>query len=63
MLNFIKFEMADMHFAYGLANGDSHEARHIYAERSLQCNLPSSKTFAKISPLSWRKEFFRKEYC
>ena len=40
MLKFTNFEMADMHFAYGLANTNSREARRNYAERYRQRNLP-----------------------
>ena len=48
MPKFTNFEMADMHFAYGLKNGNSREARRIYAERYHQRNLSCRKTFANI---------------
>ncbi|KYN11449.1 hypothetical protein ALC57_16398, partial [Trachymyrmex cornetzi] len=48
MPKFTNFEMADKHFAYGLANDNSRKARRIYAERYPQRNLPCHKTFANI---------------
>ncbi len=50
MPKFTNFKMADMHFAYDLANGNSNngEARRIYAEKYPQRNLPYRKTFANI---------------
>jgi len=50
MPKFTNFEMADMHFAYSLANSNSSngEARRIYAEKYPQRNLPCRKTFANI---------------
>ena len=62
MPKFTNFEMADMHFAYGLANGNSRKVRRIYVERYPQCNLPCRTTFANIHRYS-RKGFFCKEYC
>jgi len=48
MLKFTNFEMADMHFAYGLANTNSREVRRNYAERYRQRNLPFRQIFANI---------------
>ena len=62
MPKFTNFEMANMHFACDLANGNSREERRIYAERYPQRNLPCRKTFVN-SPLSSRKEFFHKKQC
>ena len=50
--------MADTHFAYSLANGNSREARRIYAERYLQFTM-SSKTFANIHRYLREKSFLR----
>ncbi|EGI70538.1 hypothetical protein G5I_00683 [Acromyrmex echinatior] len=59
MPKFTNFEMADMHFAYGLAN-NSRETRRIYAERHPQCNLPCRKIFANIHRYLREKSSFVK---
>jgi hypothetical protein len=38
-------EMADMHFTYGCANGNSQEARCFYTEHYPQHRIPSHKWF------------------
>jgi hypothetical protein len=42
------WEMADMHFMYGCAIGDSQEARRLYCEYYPQCRIPSHKLFPKL---------------
>jgi len=51
--------MADTHFAYSLANGNSREARRIYAERYLQCNLPCRQKHLRIHRYLREKSFLR----
>lgn len=41
-------EMANMHFLYGLANGNALKARRFYAERYPERHLASSRMFSKI---------------
>lgn len=41
-------EMANMHFLYGLANGNALEARRLYAERYPENHLPCSQTFTML---------------
>ncbi|KAJ4432820.1 hypothetical protein ANN_21459 [Periplaneta americana] len=40
--------MTDMHYIYGLADGNTVTARQLYAERYPGRHLPSGKTFACI---------------
>jgi len=42
-------EMADIHFFYGRANGNSHEARRLYQETFPNCRIPCSRTFSRIA--------------
>jgi len=42
-------EMADIHFFYGHANGNAHEARRLYQETFLNRRLPCSRTFSRIA--------------
>jgi hypothetical protein len=41
-------EMADMHFMYGRANGNSRESRRLYAEHYPQRRIPYHKLFTKL---------------
>jgi hypothetical protein len=41
-------EMADMHFMYGRANGNSREVRHLYVGHYPQRRIPSHKLFTKL---------------
>lgn len=41
-------EMTDMHFMYGLANGNSLKARLLYGERFPNRQIPNRKTFESI---------------
>lgn len=41
-------EMTDMHYVYGLADGNAFEARRIYQERYPNRILPDSRTFTNI---------------
>lgn len=45
---FSNVEMANMHFLYGLANGNALEARRMYAQRYPNNRLPCSDTFTKL---------------
>jgi hypothetical protein len=42
-------EMADIHFFYGRANGNPHEARRLYQETFPNRQLPCSRTFSRIA--------------
>lgn len=48
MPNFTNSEMADMHFIYGLANGNAREARRLYMERYPNRIIPNHKIFSSI---------------
>lgn len=48
MVNYSNAEMADMHYVYGLADGNAEEAKRIYHERYPNRNLPDSRTFSNI---------------
>lgn len=48
MNNFTHSEMTDMHFIYGLANGNAEEARRIYRDRYPNRVIPCAKTFRTI---------------
>ena len=39
-------EMADIHFFYGRANGNAHDARRLYQETFPSRRLPCSRTFS-----------------
>lgn len=41
-------ELADMHFTYGRANGNSYEARRLYREMYQNRRIPSAKIFQRI---------------
>ena len=41
-------EMADMHYVYGLSQGNGLEASRRYAEMYLQRQLPSHRIFARL---------------
>ena len=41
-------EMADMHFVYGEAHGNSREAARIYAQRFSERIVPDPRTFSSI---------------
>ncbi|EFN72812.1 hypothetical protein EAG_02637, partial [Camponotus floridanus] len=41
-------EMTDMHFMYGLADGNSLRARRLYIERFPNRNVPDRKSFERI---------------
>ena len=40
-------ETADIHFLYGRANGNAHEARRLYQETFPNRRLPCSRTFSR----------------
>jgi hypothetical protein len=42
-------EMTDMHFFYGRADGNAHEARRLYQETFPNRRLPCSETFSRIA--------------
>ena len=46
--NYSNLEMTQMHFLYGLANGNSAEARRLYQERYPDRVLPGRKIFINI---------------
>lgn len=46
--NYSNEELADLHFMYGLANGNSRAAERLYAERFPNRHAPSRKIFATI---------------
>lgn len=48
MVRFTNPEMADMHFVYGMAQGNSREARRIYLQRYPHRRVPNRQTFVKI---------------
>ena len=48
-------EMADIHFFYGRANGNAHEARRQYQETFPNRRLPRSRTFLAHSATSTGK--------
>lgn len=48
MVNYTNAEMADMHLAYGAANGNARRARRIYQERYPNRRVPSHPTFTRI---------------
>lgn len=48
MNNFTNTEMANMHFIYGLANGNAEEARRIYQDRYPNIVIPCAKTFRTL---------------
>ena len=48
MAQFSNQEMAQMHFMYGLANGNALEARRLYAERFPNRRVPCSETFTRL---------------
>lgn len=47
-MNFTNEEMADIHFMYGRANGNSNLARRLYAEKFPNRRCPAKGTFAAI---------------
>lgn len=48
MAEFTFEEKTDMHFCYGLADGNALEARRIYQEKFPTRRLPCDKTFSRI---------------
>jgi len=42
-------EMADIHFFYGCAKSNAHEARRLYQETFPNCRLPCNRTFSRIA--------------
>lgn len=48
MANYTNSEMADMHFIYGLANGNAREARRLYMERYPNRMIPDHRIFSNI---------------
>ena len=48
MVQFTNSEMADMHFCYGMAHGNSNAARRIYHERFPQRVVPNRRTFVRL---------------
>lgn len=48
MVNFTNNELADIHYMYGLADGNSSKARRLYEERFPGRVVPARKTFYKL---------------
>lgn len=48
MVHFTNFEFADMHYMYGLADGNALEARRLYEDRFPNRNIPDARTFSNI---------------
>lgn len=48
MVQFTNAEMTDMHFVYGMAQGNSRAARRIYQERYPHRLVPNRQTFVRI---------------
>lgn len=48
MVNFTNSELTDMHFTYGVADGNAYEARRIYQERYPNRVIPDPRTFSRI---------------
>lgn len=48
MAIFTNSEMAEMHFMYGLANGNAREARRLYMERYPNRVIPNQRIFSNI---------------
>lgn len=48
MANYTNSEMAEMHFIYGLANGNAREARRLYMERYPNRIIPDHRIFSNI---------------
>lgn len=48
MEKFTNAEMTDMHFVYGQANGNTYEARRIYAKRYPKRITPDPRTFTNL---------------
>jgi hypothetical protein len=51
-------EMADIHFFYGCANGNAHEARRMYQETFPNRRLTCSRTFSRIPQRLWERGTF-----
>lgn len=41
-------ELTDIHFVYGLADGNSYEAQRLYAQRFPNRRLPNARTFVRV---------------
>lgn len=41
-------ELAEMHFIYGLADGNAAEARRLYHERYPDRDIPAERTFTRL---------------
>lgn len=61
MVNFTNAEMADMHFVYGLANGNAFEARRIYEDRYPQRVIPDPRTFTNLHRRLHENGSFKKD--
>lgn len=48
MVQFTNREMTDMHFYYGMAQGNAHAARRMYHQRFPQRIVPAINTFIRI---------------
>ena len=48
MNNYTDREMCDMHFVYGVADGNAEAARRIYQERYPDRHVPCARTFVRI---------------
>ncbi|KMQ83534.1 hypothetical protein RF55_19752 [Lasius niger] len=48
MNRYTNAEMTDMHFVYGLANGNSLQAKRLYSEQFPNRRIPDRKTFVNI---------------
>lgn len=60
MNNYTNAEMADMHFMYGRANGNSLEARRLYAEMHPQRVIPHHTIFARLHQRLCERGTFQK---
>lgn len=55
-------EFADMHYMYGLADGNAFEARRLYAERFPQRIVPDARTFSSVHRRLREKGCFKPDH-
>lgn len=60
MNNYTNNEMCDMHFIYGLANGNAREAMRIYAERYPNRVIPHHSMFTRLHNRLGETDSFKK---
>lgn len=60
MVNYTNAEMADMHYVYGLADGNAEQARNLYNQRFPNRILPNRQTFSSIHRRLAESGTFRK---